>query len=125
MIQFDYSYRSVEEFAEEFRSQFRDPELCLSGWDRFADTGAVLLRITPGDMTEYVIGVQSITFPNIIGLSLFSPYRRAGIVPIDAKGDYLLDKLQIDERDRRYPGLLTILETVVGAIHDGVWEANR
>lgn len=110
MSRYEVRFDSVEQMAEQFREWFKASGAGDDLWG-----GGVMLSITPGDMTEYRIGLQLPSL-GLVGLSLYSPYQRAAIVPTGAVQDYLLDKLRIDERDRRYGGLLVILETVLGAL---------
>lgn len=114
MIQFDYRYVDIDQMAAQFRGEFRDAP--YAGYAHWEENGAVLIRLEPGDLTQYVIGLQSIRWPDLVGLSFFSPYQRAGIVPVDGQGDYLLSKLRFSTQERAYDGLAVICETVLGAL---------
>lgn len=119
MITFEYTYDNVAQMAERFDRDFNGADAQSPAFlpaDYLERHSSVLLTLQPGDMTRYQVGVQYVRYPDLVGLSLYSPYQRCAIVPVDAYGDYLLDKLRIPSPERDYPGLRTILETVLQAV---------
>ncbi|MCC6227209.1 MAG: hypothetical protein IT195_12500 [Microthrixaceae bacterium] len=73
----------------------------------------VFVEIAPGDMTVYRIGLIQSFEPDFVGLSFYSPYNRAAVVPTYGDPAYIASKLRFTDDELRYPGLTDILTTVL------------
>lgn len=110
MTIFEFTYNNVDEFDDLFP---QDSETAMA---YLSLNGHLMLDLSPGDMTRYRIGLQVERWPDLVGLTFYSPYNRAAIVPVYGDTPYVLDKLRINTADQRYLGL----HTIVGRILDQV-----
>lgn len=74
-----------------------------------------LIRLNPGDLTEYNISLVR-AGRDEVAIAFLSPYNRAAILPTFGDPGYLTDKLRFTADELAYPGLTDIVATIIGAL---------
>lgn len=104
-------FDSIDHMVNAYRSWWNG-----APYREYRTYGAVLIRLTPGDLTEYNLSLVRTPDLNEVAIAFLSPYNRAAIVPTFADPGYLVDALRFTELELAYPGLTDIVSTVVHAL---------